>query len=52
MIIPTKGARVFAILNGVVDAGVEIPHGEEKIVRERNKGEHIASYAEELRRRL
>lgn len=48
MIIPTKGARVFAILNGVLDAGVEVPHGEEKIVTERNKGQHIASYAEEL----
>ena len=48
MIIPTKGARVFAILNGVLDAGVEIPHGEEKIVADRNKGQHIASYAEEL----
>ena len=32
MIIPTKGAKVFAILNGVLDAGVEVPHGEEKIV--------------------
>ena len=48
MIIPTKGARVFAILNGVLDAGVEVPHGEEKIVADRNKGQHIASYAEEL----
>jgi large subunit ribosomal protein L18 len=48
MIIPTKGARVFAILNGVLDAGVEVPHGEEKIVADRNKGQHIATYAEEL----
>jgi large subunit ribosomal protein L18 len=48
MVIPTKGSRVFAVLNGVLDAGVEIPHGEEKILHERSKGNHIANYAEEL----
>jgi len=48
LINPTKGARVFAILYGVIDAGVEIPHGEEKIVKERAKGDHIARYAKNL----
>jgi large subunit ribosomal protein L18 len=48
MVIPTKGSKVFAVLNGVLDAGVEVPHGEEKIVADRNKGDHIATYAEEL----
>jgi len=48
LINPTKGARVFAILYGVIDAGVEIPHGEEKIVKERAKGDHIARYARNL----
>ena len=48
LVSPTKGSKVFAVLNGVVDAGVEVPHSEEKIVSERNKGEHIAKYAEEL----
>jgi large subunit ribosomal protein L18 len=48
MVIPTKSSRVFAVLNGVLDAGVEVPHGEEKIVHERSKGSHIANYAEEL----
>lgn len=48
MFTPTKGARVFAILQGVLDAGVEVPHGEGKIVPERAKGDHIASYAAEL----
>jgi large subunit ribosomal protein L18 len=48
MIIPTKGARVFAILQGVLDAGVEVPHGEDKIVAHRARGDHIANYAQEL----
>jgi large subunit ribosomal protein L18 len=45
---PIKGAKVFAALKGVVDAGVEIPHSEEKIVKERNRGDHIAKYAKSL----
>ncbi len=45
---PTKGAKVFAALSGVVDAGVDVPHSEEKIVKERMKGEHIAKYAKSL----
>jgi large subunit ribosomal protein L18 len=48
MVIPTKGQRVFAILHGVLDAGVEVPHGEGKIVNGRHKGNHIATYAQEL----
>lgn len=48
LVIPSKGSKVFAVLNGVVDAGVEVPHSEEKIVNERTKGNHIANYAEEL----
>jgi large subunit ribosomal protein L18 len=46
---PSKGARVFAVLKGVLDAGVHIPYGEEKLPNEeRIKGEHIAKYAEKL----
>ncbi len=48
MVSPTKGAKIFAVLSGVVDAGVEVPHSEEKIVKERMKGEHIAKYAKNL----
>ena len=48
LIAPTKGAKAFAALNGVVDAGVDVPHSEEKIVKERTKGEHIAKYAKSL----
>ena len=35
-------------MSGVVDAGVEVPHSEEKIVKERMKGDHIAKYAKSL----
>ncbi len=48
LIAPTKGAKVFAAMSGVVDAGVDVPHSEEKIVKERMKGEHIAKYAKSL----
>ena len=48
LITPTKGARIFAILKGVVDAGVEVPHSEEKIAKDRLKGDHIALYAKSL----
>jgi len=48
LVSPTKGSRTFAVLSGVVDAGVEVPHSEEKIVKERIKGEHIAKYAKNL----
>ncbi len=48
MVIPTKGAKVFAILQGVLDAGIDVPHNEEKVVEERTKGEHIAEYAKSL----
>jgi large subunit ribosomal protein L18 len=49
LVSPTKGAKVFAVLSGVLDAGVDVPHDEEKIVKERMKGEHIAQYAKSLR---
>jgi large subunit ribosomal protein L18 len=48
LISPTKGSKIFAILSGVLDAGVNVPHSEEKIVKERMKGEHIAKYAKSL----
>jgi large subunit ribosomal protein L18 len=48
LVAPTKGARIFAMLNGVVDAGVSIPYSEEKIVKERIKGEQVAKYAKKL----
>ena len=48
LVSPTKGSRTFAVLSGVVEAGVAVPHSEEKIVKERMKGEHIAKYAKNL----
>lgn len=45
---PTKGARVFTVLKGVLDAGVEVPCSEEKIVAERIEGKHIAEYGKSL----
>jgi len=46
----TKGAAVFAVLKGVLDAGMEIPHGDEVIPDEdRIRGEHISAYAELLK---
>ncbi|MCL1977708.1 MAG: 50S ribosomal protein L18 [Candidatus Bathyarchaeota archaeon] len=48
LVSPTKGARIFAMLNGVVDAGVNVPHSEEKLVKERIKGEQVAKYAKKL----
>ncbi len=46
---PTKGARIFAALKGVLDAGLAVPHGEEKLPDEKRiKGVHIAQYAKNL----
>lgn len=46
---PTKGARIFAVLKGVCDAKVNVPHSEEKLPDEKRiKGEHIVKYAESL----
>ena len=39
---PTKGARVFAVLKGAVDGGLNVPHEDTKIPNEKRlKGEHI-----------
>jgi len=41
----TPGARVFAALKGAVEAGLDVPHGEEILPSdERIKGAHIAAY--------
>ncbi len=44
---PTRGGRVFAVLKGAVDAGLDVPHSEEVLPDEsRIRGEHIAKYYE------
>lgn len=40
--VPTKGGRVFAALQGLVDAGVNVPHSKEILPdKKRIRGEHI-----------
>jgi large subunit ribosomal protein L18 len=47
---PTAGARVFAVLKGALDAGLEIPHGEEILPDEdRIRGVHVAEHAKKLK---
>jgi large subunit ribosomal protein L18 len=46
---PTPGSKVFAIQEGAIDAGLEIPHNDDVLADwQRNRGEHIAAYAEQL----
>lgn len=46
---PSKGAKVFAVLKGVSDAGIQVSHSEEKLPDDKRiQGEHIAQYAESL----
>ncbi|MFC6824352.1 50S ribosomal protein L18 [Halopelagius fulvigenes] len=45
----TPGNKVFAVQEGAIDAGLEIPHNEAVLADwSRNRGEHIAEYAEQL----
>lgn len=47
---PTKGGRIAAALKGALDAGLDIPHGEEILPSEdRISGKHIAEYAGKLK---
>ena len=44
---PKKGSRLYAVLKGVVDAGVTIPHNPEVFPNEKRlSGEHIANGGE------
>jgi large subunit ribosomal protein L18 len=45
---PTPGSKVFAVQEGAIDAGLEIPHNDSVLADwSRTRGEHIASYAEQ-----
>jgi large subunit ribosomal protein L18 len=47
---PTPQAKVFAVLKGALDAGLQIPHGEGVLPSdERVRGEHIAQHAAKLK---
>jgi large subunit ribosomal protein L18 len=44
---PTPGSKVFAVQEGAIDAGLEIPHNDEVLADwSRTRGEHVAEYAE------
>lgn len=46
---PSKGARIFAALKGVLDAGVTVPHSDTVLPDEyRLSGQHIVDYASQL----
>jgi large subunit ribosomal protein L18 len=45
----TPGNKAFAVQEGAIDAGLEIPHSDSVLADwSRNRGEHIAEYAEQL----
>ncbi|MFC4438000.1 MULTISPECIES: 50S ribosomal protein L18 [Natrialbaceae] len=45
----TPGNKVFAVQEGAIDAGLEIPHNDSVFADwSRTRGEHIAEYAEQL----
>jgi large subunit ribosomal protein L18 len=45
----TKGSRVYAVLKGAVDAGLDVPHKDVILPQEdRITGEHIVQYAQSL----
>jgi large subunit ribosomal protein L18 len=45
----TPGAKVFAVQEGAIDAGLSSPHNESVFAEwERTSGEHIATYAQQL----
>ncbi len=47
---PVKGAKIFAVLKGAIDAGVKIPHDKSVLPDDgRLSGDHIAKYAAELK---
>ena len=46
---PTRASVPFAALKGAVDAGLEIPHGENIFDDERFSGKHIAEYAKKIK---
>ncbi|MFP3255321.1 MAG: 50S ribosomal protein L18 [Thermoplasmata archaeon] len=46
---PTKGGRIYAAMKGLVDAGIDIPHGDEtEPDEERLKGKHLNENIEKI----
>ena len=45
----TPGSKVFAVQEGAIDAGLQVPHNDDVFAEwERTRGGHIADYAERL----
>ncbi len=45
----TPGNKVFAVQEGAIDAGIDIPHSDDVFAEwDRTRGEHIADYAASL----
>jgi large subunit ribosomal protein L18 len=45
---PTPGSKVFAVQEGTIDAGLEVPHNDDVLADwSRTRGEHIADYADQ-----
>ncbi|PSQ07133.1 50S ribosomal protein L18 [Halobacteriales archaeon QS_5_68_33] len=45
---PTPGSKVFAVQEGAIDAGLEVPHNDSVLADwSRTRGEHIAEYADQ-----
>jgi large subunit ribosomal protein L18 len=45
----TPGSKVFAVQEGAIDAGLDVPHNDSVLADwSRTRGEHIAEYAEQL----
>lgn len=43
---PMKGGKIFTVLKGALDAGLDVPHAEDALPsEERIRGEHISKYA-------
>jgi len=50
MHVPTPGSKVFAVLKGALDSGLQIPHDDEVLPsEERLNGSHVAQYAAKLK---
>ncbi|WP_225334777.1 MULTISPECIES: 50S ribosomal protein L18 [Halomicrobium] len=46
---PTPGSKVFAVQEGAIDAGLEIPHNDDVLADwQRTRGAHVAEYAEQV----
>lgn len=55
---PVKGAKCFAVLKGLIDAGMDIPHGDDDIFpsKDRIYGKHInpgiEKYVEDMKKKI